>query len=243
MATNYARDYTFKDEELTVLCNLTSSSLSRDQADFASYSPKFTQEYVTSFESAIATANNVIEPQSEILEQKKITAKMFDTLNGLIDPINRLAGYIRLANGELKLTSAEFGLDQIRKSISAKDVEGVLNTIHVILANVEKYKEQLIGQGLTEELISKFSNASATLSADKKKQYELIIHRKSVVQDNRALFNNLYASLSEILAVGKILYKATDPAKRQEYTLSDLKKRVRRISKPAPAVTPANSAH
>jgi len=38
--------------------------------------------------------------------------------------------------------------------------------------------------------------------------------------------------LTEILSVGKILYKATNPAKLQEYTFTDLKKRVRVVSKP-----------
>ena len=51
------------------------------------------------------------------------------------------------------------------------------------------------------------------------------------------LFNELYDQLTDILTAGKILYKATDPAKSQEYTFEDLKKRVRRESKP---VQPGN---
>jgi hypothetical protein len=42
----------------------------------------------------------------------------------------------------------------------------------------------------------------------------------------------LYAQFTEILKVGKILYKSTDAAKLKEYTLNELKKRVRRPSSP-----------
>jgi hypothetical protein len=47
------------------------------------------------------------------------------------------------------------------------------------------------------------------------------------------LFNGLNEQLSEILAVGKILYKATDAVKVQDYTFNQLKKLMRIITKPA----------
>jgi len=47
----------------------------------------------------------------------------------------------------------------------------------------------------------------------------------------------LYDQLKEILTAGRILYMATDPAKLQEYTFEDLKKRVRRASKPGKKVS------
>ena len=57
------------------------------------------------------------------------------------------------------------------------------------------------------------------------------------MQSNLGLLNGLFDQLNEILIAGKILYKATDPAKLQEYTFEDLKKRVRRASKPGKKVS------
>lgn len=88
-------------------------------------------------------------------------------------------------------------------------------------------------RGLTEELAGSFVSAAETIAKVKQNQYEILINRKSIVQSNMALLNSLHQQLTEILAVGKILYKATNPAKLQEYTFSDLKKRVRVVSKPA----------
>ena len=81
-------------------------------------------------------------------------------------------------------------------------------------------------------MIARFANASTSLANDKQKQYEIISNRKSIVQNNLELFNNLYEQLGEIHAVGKILYKSTNTAKFQEYTFSELKKRLRRRIKP-----------
>ena len=47
----------------------------------------------------------------------------------------------------------------------------------------------------------------------------------------------MFDQLTEICTAGRILYKASDPAKLQEYTFEDLKKRVRRVSKPEKKVS------
>lgn len=90
-----------------------------------------------------------------------------------------------------------------------------------------------MARGHTEELIGQFVTAAETIAKVKQNQYENLIKRKSIVQSNMALLNSLHQQLTEILAVGKILYKSTNPAKLQEYTFSDLKKRVHMLSKPA----------
>lgn len=62
-------------------------------------------------------------------------------------------------------------------------------------------------------------------------QYQILTHRKALVQSNVGILNDLNSQLMEILRFGKILYQGKDAVKQQEYTLSELKKRVRRISK------------
>jgi hypothetical protein len=45
------------------------------------------------------------------------------------------------------------------------------------------------------------------------------------------LLNELYEQIGEILLVGKILYKATNPAKLADYTFTELLKKVRQVVK------------
>jgi hypothetical protein len=232
MGTIKARNYGCKDEELPSVCKFAAFSLNRDLADFTVYSPKFSKEYLAAFETRIAAASEVIEPQSETQELKIITLRFYATIDGLIDPINRLTGYITLSQVECSISLADFGIKYLRKGITARDAEGVIQSLHSIIANIGKYKEALVAQGLTEELIARFADAATSVANDKQKQYEIISSRKHIVNSNLALFNGLFGQLNEILTVGKILYKATDTAKLQEYTFTELKKRVRRTAKP-----------
>lgn len=88
----------------------------------------------------------------------------------------------------------------------------------------------LTAQGLQTELVASFSVAAGSISTDKQSQYEIIINRKVLVQNNVEMLNSLFEQLTEILAIGKILYKDNDAVKLQEYTFSELKKRVRKTS-------------
>ena len=121
MTTNHARDYNCKDEELPALCTFTSFSLTLDLVDISDFSPRFNEQYKKEFEISIATAKEVVEPESETAEQKVITGRIKTTLDGLVDPINRLSGYIEYARPKLGMTAADFGIKHLRTSIVKKD--------------------------------------------------------------------------------------------------------------------------
>ena len=101
------------------------------------------------------------------------------------------------------------------------------------MANIQTYKASLAEQGLTDELIDSLTAAFNSLEADKQQQIEITSNRRSIVQNNVSLLNELYDQISEILSVGKILYKGKDAAKLSDYTFSELLKKVRQIAKSA----------
>lgn len=232
MTNNQTRDYSCKDEELPILCDYSVFSLKRDLAEFTTYSPRFRQEYVDTFETRIKNVNELIEPKSETVELKIITDRLYTTLDIMISPANYLTGYIEMAQESLKISPADFGLKALRKGINTRDAESVIKNLHTINTNIKKYKTILTEQGLSEELTVKFLTAYTSIATDKQIQYKIISNRKNIVQKNLGLLNELYAQFTEILRVGKILYKATDAAKLKEYTLNELKKRVRKTSVP-----------
>jgi hypothetical protein len=231
MTATSARDYNCKDEELPVICKFAAFSLKRDLADFTDYSPKLNQQYVTGYEAKIATVSELVEPKSETVALKAITDRLYNTMDGLIDPINQLTGYIGLAEDAINISPADFGLADLRKGIIPKDAERVISSLHTINANIAKYNEVLTLQGFRVELGAKFAASALSVATDKQKQYEITSNRKKLVQDNLSLLNDLFKQLNEILKVGKILYKAKDAAKLKDYTFSELKKGVRKTAK------------
>ncbi len=243
MTSTLARDYNCKDEELPVICKFSVFNLKRDLAEFTAFSPRFNVSYVSAYEARINAVSELVEPKSETVVLKAITDRIHHTMDGLIAPINRLSGYIELAEESIHISPADFGLVDLRKGITTKDAEHVLKTLHTVNLNIAKYKDSLVLQGMRDWLIEKFQSAAVSVADDKQKQYEITSNRKNLVQNNVSSFNDLYKQFNEILKVGKILYKGSDAAKLKDYTFSELKKGVRKTAKsnngnpvPAPAI-------
>jgi hypothetical protein len=238
-----SRNYNCKDEELPVICNFVLFSLKRDLAEFSSFSQKFNEGYVTGFETKINGISDLVEPKSETVQLKTITDGVYTAMDGLIDPINRVTGYMTLGKLDKTISVADFGLTQLRKSINTRDGENVMKCLHTVNLNLVKFSTELSPQGLSADLTDKFSTALTVIAEGKQKQYEIVSNRKSIVQNNLSVLNDLYSELCEILAVGKILYKATDSVKLQEYSFSELKKQVRKTVSPTNvAAAKANNA-
>ena len=225
------RNYKCRDEELPMLCAFAAHNLRCDLTDFTVFSPGFNQEYVTGFEARIATVMQTISPKSDLLDQKIITRRLFLTLDELIPAIDRLTGYITLSKLNQHISLSDFGITYLRKSIISRDCEGAMKSLRTIKENIGNNKALLTAEGLTDELVARFTEAAVSLANDKQKQYEMIVNRRLRVQNNLALFNGLYQQLCEILFVGKILYKGHHPLKLQEYTFTWLKTNVRRTGK------------
>jgi hypothetical protein len=235
MNLNSSRSFDCKNEELPVICRFCVISLTRDLIDFNNFSPMFDASYLATFKAKIDVVQELVQPKSETVALKVITERMYQTLDDLISPINHLTGYIELTGKQVPISSADFGLVQLRKSIRSRDVESVLTLLHACNGFIKKYKKELEGKGLTEALIAKFTEAGKLLAEDKDKKYALVSNRISIVQNNMGLLNELYEQLTEICRIGKVLYKQTDKAKLKDYTFAQMKKQVRRVEKPVEA--------
>lgn len=228
MATKESsRSYNCKDEELLMICNYMAYSFERDLASFSAFSPKFTPDYLTTFKESIQAAAELVEPGSETLARKEINDRLRETHLGLIDPVNRVEGYLKLAKAGVKSTPAAFGLSALRQSIRRNDPEGVIGNLGVVLSNINHYKPLLMAQGLTDDLIALLSGAVASINTYRQAQYVILTNRAALVKNNLGVLNNLNATLMEIINVGRILYKASDPVKKKEYSFAELRRKVR----------------
>lgn len=222
------RSFDCKSEELPVVCRFGAISLARDLNDFTAYSPLLDALYLASFKAKIEVVQELVQPKSETVELKVITERIHRTLDDLFSPINHLEGYLKLAGKQVPISYADFGLVQLRKSARMRDVENVLQQLHIIGENINKYKPALVAVGLTDVLVAKFAEVANPLAADKDKKYTLVSNRAAIVQNNRGLLNELGDQLAEICRVGKILYKQTDLAKLKDYTFAQMMKQVKR---------------
>lgn len=231
MNTNMYRSYNCKDEELPVICGFLSMTLARDFTYFEGYSPMFNQAYMTGFKERIQEVFELVRPKSETIELKLITERMNQKLDELIQSVNFVEGYLKLAGKTVPISAADFGLSELRRSIRSRDVESVLNLIRIVDGNLNKYKSELMAKGATEGLLDDFLEAFTALSNDKNRKFGLISNRAYLVQSNREKLNQLYEQFVEISTIGKMFFRQTDKAKLKDYTFSHLLKQVRRTEK------------
>jgi hypothetical protein len=232
METNNARNYKCKDIEFIVICGFVLFSFKRDLSFFSKFSKKYTVEYVLLLETELANLKELVEPQSELVEQKAITDHLRTVMHDLLEPLDWIKGYIQLAGSGINISVKDFGIVQTREAINYMDIEEVIKGMHTINTNVVKYKSVLVEQGLTEELQTRLVTNAESIANDRQKRYEIQTNRKAILQNNVGVLNAFHAKILEILQVGKILFKDSDSVKLQEYTFIELLKKVRRVSKP-----------
>ena len=191
MDVEILRDYGCKDEELIFCCRFAASSLNRDLPDFTKYSSKFDRGYLTEFEGDIAVAMEVIMPRTLMLERKMTTTRLHATMDGVLEPLGQLNGYVSLAKNGVTISVADFGFKALRATINSRDAEGAFKNLQLVNANVVKFKTVLTEQGLSQELIDALVAAAASIAADKQSQYEIEIKRRTIQQSNIGLFNKL----------------------------------------------------
>jgi len=237
MSKEILRTYGCKDEELLFISIFVVSSFERDLAGFSAYSPVFNPDYLAGYRTKIAVLTDVVMPKSLLMEQKAVTTRLHGTMDGILESARYLTGYVKLAKTGVSIPLEDFGFTPLREAINAKDAEGTFKSLQFVNANVAKFKVVLAAQGLSDEFVNGLIATAASISADKQLQYELEMDRTALLQSNIGLFNELYAQLTEILSVGKILYTGKDPVRQKEYTFSELLKKVRRASKPVDSAT------
>ncbi len=235
MSTNASRNFNCKNEELPIICGFSAISLGRDLNDFSAYSPQFDSAYLDDYKSKIDAAQELVQPKAETVELKMLNERIYATLDSLVPNINYVEGYLELARKSVALSPTDFGLTQLRKSCRSRDTENVLTQLRTVETNIARYQRQLSEKGLTEALAAKFTEAGITLANDRKTKYEIVSSRMALVQSNMAVLNELSDLLAEICRIGKILFKQTDKAKLNDYTVSYLLKQVRRKDKPVEA--------
>ena len=224
------RLYSCKDEELPVIGSYVLLNVKRDQAKFMEFSPKYNDDGLNELEQEINRVSELVNPRTETVALKQITARLYATMNDVFDKAKHIEGYMALAKGAIPVSAKDFGLTALKQKARVKDAEGTLHQLRLVNANIDKYRESLTAQGMSEELAGRFVEATATISDDNKKQYEMVNNRKAIVQANLDVLNLLYQNIILICNNGKILFRG-DAVKLKEYTFVELKKSVRNVSK------------
>ncbi len=195
------------------------TSFIRDREELVTRFAEYTPEYLVGFESQITTVKQIQGALVLTEAQKQATANLYLKADSVNVEFNFLSSYFKKCNLETKI------LSQVKKDLTARNIEGAIAKIAGVVELIEINAAALISKGMA-------ANFAVTLTADRdylEVQNVLQNEVKNKVSDlyivNKAEYDALYDYVAEIANDGKIMYKGTPKAK--EYTITKIIERMR----------------
>lgn len=220
------KKFTCRIEELPVLGGFVCISFETYIVDFINYSPDFKEPYLANYKSKLKAVEEIAHTKKIGQELKLVTSRLYKTMDGLREALNRLGGYVdRVEN--LSVNPKDFGIRKVRDGMNRRDTEMFLSGMSFLIQNIDENMERLVAKGFSDSQRELFLVVKDSAKADNDLQNIKIAERGSLVQSNMRKLNDLWVLMADIMKTGRILYKNTDAARAKEFTMTVLKERIR----------------
>lgn len=216
-----------RNEEVPVLASFLLKSLERDMAHFQALLLHVDQSYLDAFQTKIELAENMVDSRVKTGELKLITAKLYDSVKALRPYLDKIGLFAQLSADSLTVSSGSFGISKVREHINRGNVEGVLDSLKVLLQNVDTNKAALEAVGLTQTFIDEIVGLKDIIKDGNISQNLKMDERDFTSTNSTVIFNEVYQFVTDVTLAGKVLFKYTDKDRLSDYTIYKLKKRLR----------------
>jgi hypothetical protein len=215
-------------EEVPFIVAFLLISLERDKALFKAHSPVYTDDYIENFRNQLAVVEGLVAPIVLTGERKVITKLVNEDYQKVRHMVNRVADYLKLADGSLTLAAEDFGMKGVRAQLDVKNDEGIVKALRILYKNFEDNKTELAKAGYTSAVSAEFENLIADLSGHSKAQTTKKDDRIALTKQNIAETNKLWKTMVTVMGTGKTLAKEMgNDSMQQDYTIASLVKKVR----------------
>ena len=220
------KKFNCKMEDIPVITGFAIESMENDKVDFFDYSPVFTDQYIADAKVKKTECMEMVRSEDVLKLQKKITEDITQKLKGLRSNLNKIGGYLTMAEKELDIKAIDFNLSSIRSNIAKTNVEGVANDIQSLIIKLKRNETALLAKGLKVSVVNDLIVFNEDILKLNQSQNSYKNKRSRVASENIREFNELWDILSMILDAGRSMYKLEDKVKLKEYTFTTLQKRV-----------------
>ncbi|MDP4268581.1 MAG: hypothetical protein Q8909_00495 [Bacteroidota bacterium] len=220
------RDFKCKKEEVPAIAGFLVSSFRRDLVQFSDYSPEYNEEFATDMEARRKVCLQMVKSGAITNQMKQVTSTLKDKTKQLRPILNKLEGYLKLANGTMDISADGFGLTSLRTQISDGNVEGIIAQGNSLITDLTRNKTALAAKGLKEVLTESLTSLINEIDTLNNGQNSKLSERIQTTSDNNKEFNELWAKIDSVLSTGRSLYRGVDDVKLKDYTLEQLLKRI-----------------
>lgn len=220
------RKFSLRIEEMPVVGGFLLKSLELDFAEFQAYSPDFNQDYKTNFQTKLEFVDGIVNPKKLQGELKKVTENMYSAIDGLRNPLLLLEGYIKRAEN-LTILPKDFGISGVRKELSNKDQEALLENLKTLFQNIDVNLAALQAKGFTQTAYNELKATRDFLKNGNQSQNQKLNEKQKLVEENIEVFNDLWDIMKDVMDTGKRISKSNSKLRIDDYTATKLKSRVR----------------
>ncbi|RYU79291.1 DNA repair protein RecN [Hymenobacter persicinus] len=229
------RDFSCRIDELVPLARLLRASYVRDQADFRALLPDdYTAAFLTDYDQRYAAADALEETSVQIAKAAAFTQRLRELYEQLPQQLDFLEARVRRAEG-LTVPAKRFGVVAARQARNEDDHPALEAALKTLLQNVAANAAALGKKGHKAADTAQLQTLDEALVAETTGRGTQLSNQKGHTQDNTATLNALYKPITHLLTDGKALYARSDKAKKADYTLSQVLKRVRQEREGKPA--------
>ena len=217
-----------RQDELTTLGAFVLVAYKIDLSKFTDFSPDYTVLHGTEIETEMKAIDLLVNPKVTTAELKVITKRIYINQDIVVTTLSLLEGYINRAVG-LTIDPKDFGISDARKSNRSGDIEALVTNMETISKNVNDpiNKVALAAKGYTDVKQTAFEALTKSLKDDNTSQNSKINAHSLLVKNNHVAFNNLWVKLNDICDAGKRIFLKGAAEKKNQYTVSVLKGRMR----------------
>ena len=216
-------------EEYHVIGIVTLEEFKVDKTDFVNFSSVYGGSFETDFEAKITAATGIATSKFYIAELSALTKVIADDSAQMYPKLNALERYINMAKANLSKIPRMFGIKAVRDAGRADNSEALRIAFDTLIANVEKPEDfdKIKEKGLSDEAWAELKELAKKLMEDNDKQEFYKTEKATAIQANWGLFDDLMTTIKDVQATGKTLYKFTNKAKLDAYTMTVILRRIR----------------
>jgi hypothetical protein len=239
---NEKRKFSCKLEDVPAIAGYLALRLQADLADFVEFSDAFSEGYVTALVTKTTQCNQLISSDLLTKEIATITAQIEEKIKPLRLKLNKLDGYLNMADGQMTVSAKAIGTSLVRNSITAGNSEGIVAQVRRMLVGVNNNLAVLQAKGLKPALTTELAELADDMEQLGIDQNFKITERNRHTDENIAVFNDLWDMNVFIIDAGKAIYKGVDATKLDDYTIASILNRIGGSKGSKPKTPPAPPA-
>jgi len=214
-------------DELPVIGGFVYNSFMGDAGDFVPYTD-FADPFPTNYANKLKEVELAVSPVIIRNKMKVVTFTLLTDMYGLRDKLNKAEIYFNSAGSGLDVKPEDMGQHEVRVEIGRGDVEAVIGALKTMNQNIYNNKALLATKGMTVAMQTDLVTVATNLKTNNDSQNAMIQERANSTKTNMTLYNDFWILYLALVAkTGRLIYKAGNATKAKNYTISQLKARIR----------------